>query len=53
MRKIKVTVSTGYSGCGRDCEFAVEDDVTDEEVDEIALERLFEMIEWSWYESNE
>lgn len=53
MRKIKVTVNTGYSGCGRDCEFAVEDDMTDEEVDEIALERVFEMIEWNWYESNE
>ena len=53
MRKIKVTVSTGYSGCGRDCEFAVEDDISDEEIEEIALERVFEMIEWSWHEYNE
>ena len=53
MRKIKVTVSTGYSGCGRNCEFEVEDDMSDEEIEEIELERLFEMIEWSWYESNE
>lgn len=53
MRKIKATVSTGYSGCGRDCEFAVEDDMSDEEIEEIALERVFEMIEWDWYESNE
>ena len=53
MRKIKVTVNTGYSGCERDCEFAVEDNMSDEEVDEIALERVFEMIEWSWCEENE
>lgn len=53
MRKIVVTVSTGYSGASKDCEFAVEDDMSDEEISEISLERVFDMIEWSWYERNE
>jgi len=53
MRKISVNVTTGYAGASKDCVFEVEDDMSYEEINEIALERVFAMIEWSWHESNE
>ena len=49
MKKIKVSIKTLYTGslC-EDC-IEVEDNLTDDEIEEIAKEAAFNMIEW-WYD---
>ena len=46
--KIIVHVSTGYAGCTKREEFEVEDDCSDDEIDEQARDFMFNMIEWGW-----
>ena len=53
MRKIIVSVSTGYVGCRKETEMEVDDSVTDDEIDEQAREVMFEMIEWNWRDAEE
>jgi hypothetical protein len=53
MRKITVYVSTGYVGCQKSETFEVEDDCSDEEIDEQAQEIMFGMIEWGWHDAKE
>lgn len=54
MRKIKIWVSTGYVGASKEEVFEVEDDATDEEINDIALEILFgSMIDFNWHEIEE
>jgi len=50
MRKIEVTVTTGFSGCEKSMAFEVDDDVEDEDIDEIAFEHMVDLIEWNWKE---
>ena len=52
-RKIKVCVETGYAGCNHEDEFEVEDDVTENEIDEIAWELACNYITVNWWESKE
>ncbi len=50
MKKIKVSVSTGYTGSKREDEFEIEDDATEEEINEVALEVMFQLIDFGWME---
>jgi len=50
MKKIQGYVSTGYVGCDGEFEFEVEEDTPEDKIHEIALDCLFETIEWSWWE---
>lgn len=51
MRTIRVTVSMGLVGCKRHGDFEIEDDATDDEIDEVAKEVLFNLIEWNWVDA--
>jgi hypothetical protein len=46
--KIEIRVNTGYVGCEKKDIIELDDDLTEEEIEESALERMFEMIGWSW-----
>lgn len=48
--KIKITVSIGLVGCRREKVIEVDDDMTDEEIDEYAKEVMFEseLVSWHW-----
>ena len=53
MKTIIVTVST-QSVCSRvEEEIQVPDDISDEELHEIAKETLFQLIDWSYYEKED
>jgi len=47
--KIKVHVTTGLVGADRECEIEVDDDATDDQIEEQAREAMFELIEWAWW----
>lgn len=48
--KIKVSVQTDKVGskCEQEIELDDEDHLTDEDLEEIAKDTMFEMIEWNW-----
>jgi hypothetical protein len=46
--KITLHVSIGLSGCTRTKTFEVADDCSDDEIDEIAREAMFELVQWHW-----
>ena len=48
MKTIEVTVSIGLVGCKRSSTIEVEDDMTDDEIEEEAREAMFNLIEWGW-----
>ena len=48
MKTIKVHVSTNRVGSGDYKEFEVYDEVSLEEIEELAREEMFDMIEWHW-----
>ena len=50
MKVIVVSVSTGYVGAKREIEFSVEDDATEEEIEEMAKEAMFSLIDWNFWE---
>lgn len=50
MKTIVVTVSTGYQGSQAEVEFKVDDTTTEDEIHKMALDAMFEMIDWGWYE---
>lgn len=50
MRKFKGSVSTNYVGCKNTFEFEVDDDATDEEIQEIALECMWEDLDFYYEE---
>ncbi|HET8689376.1 MAG TPA: hypothetical protein VFM18_22425 [Methanosarcina sp.] len=52
MKKIVVSVSTGYIGSRKEKVIEVEDDSTEEEIQEIAESALWEMIDFDWYEKD-
>lgn len=45
---IKWTCETGYANCTHEGEVEVDDNATDEEIDEIVREEVFEYIGWGW-----
>lgn len=51
MKKIKVWLNTGFAGCVHENEFEVDDDATEEEIEEMAKEIAFNDIDWGWSES--
>lgn len=53
MKTIIVKVSTGMVGCQRQDSFEVEDDTTEEEVEDMAREVMFNMINWTYYTKEE
>lgn len=40
--------NTGFAGCDYKEEIEVDDNATDEEIDEIVREEVFGVIEWGW-----
>ena len=48
MKTIKVHVSTNRVGSGDYKEFEVDDGASLEEIEELAREEMFDMIEWYW-----
>lgn len=53
MRKIKWSLETGFAGCVHKGEFEVDDNATDEEIEELAREEVFNCINWNWWEEKE
>lgn len=50
MKKIEVYVSTGYVGAEKKEVIEVEDALTEDEINELCMEWLWENIEFGWYE---
>lgn len=50
MKTYKGSVSTNMVGSDCEFEFEAEDDATDEEIDELAREAMFNEIEWYYDE---
>jgi hypothetical protein len=50
MKKIKVTVGTRFVGSDDFQIIEVDDDLTEEEIEQIAIEKMWEMIEFSFKE---
>ena len=50
MKKIKVWLNTGFAGANYEDEFEVEDDATNEEIEEEARDLAFNRIDWGWSE---
>ena len=53
MRRIEVYVSTGKVGSRCSEVIEVEDDMSDDEIDEQAKDAMFNLIEWSWRDADE
>ncbi len=50
MRTIEITVTMGLQGCKRTNTIEIEDGTSDDEIEEIAQEAMFELISWSWHD---
>ncbi len=50
MKKINVSVSTNFVQCKATTTIEVEDDATEKEINEQALDAVFEMIDYGWNE---
>lgn len=48
MKTMTVNVSMGRVGCHKEESFEVEADCSEKELEEIAKEAMFSMIEWGW-----
>ncbi len=53
MKQITVYLNVGLSGCKRTETLEVDDDLSDEEIEEVARDVMFNMMEWGWYEGPE
>ena len=53
MKTIKVHVSTNRVGSGDCREFEVDDEAPLGEIEELAREEMFDMIEWHWEYTDE
>jgi len=53
MRKFKVFATTNYVGCKAEDEFEVEDDATEQEIEDTARVMIAEMLDTGWYEVDE
>lgn len=52
MRKFKGHVEMGLVGCKREFEFEVEDDATEDEIEETGRDAMFNIISWGYEEVN-
>lgn len=50
MRTIKWYVEMGLLGCRKEGEFEVEDDFSDQDIEEAARDEVFNVIGWGWEE---
>jgi hypothetical protein len=50
MREIKWTLDTGFAGANHEGVIEVEDNATEEEIDEEVKEVALEHVEWYWTE---
>lgn len=48
MKKIKGYVSLSLQGCKKEFEFEVEDDTGESDIEDMAKEEMFNLIEWGW-----
>lgn len=48
MQRLTVSVSIGLVGCKRERTIEVEDDLSDDDLDAIALDVMYELVEWNW-----
>lgn len=53
MKYVSLWVETGFAGARHEEVVEVEDNCTDEELELIAREYLFECVEYGWCEANE
>jgi len=53
MRKVKLWIDTGYVGANYEEVIEVEDDCSEEELEEIAKDYLYNYIYFGWYEVDE
>ncbi len=53
MRKIEVYVTTGLVGSKKTEVIEVDDDMSDDDIDKVAQECMFQMIDWSWHDADE
>ena len=51
--KIKWVCETGFANCVHEGEIEVDDDATDEEIDELVRDEVFQEIEWGWVKVEE
>lgn len=49
MKKFKGSISTNIHGSDCEFEFEVEDDATEDDIEHIARECAFDLIEWSFW----
>jgi len=52
MKKIKVSVSTGYVGSTRTDEMTVDEDTTRKEAEDMALDWVWQNIDFNWNEED-
>ena len=52
MKTIKWRCETGYPGCEHEGEFEVEDNASEDEINEAVMEDIFNYITWTWWEEN-
>ena len=50
MRIIKWVLETGFVGCSQEGTFEVDENISDEEIEEAAREAVFSEISWGWEE---
>ena len=50
MRTIHWSVEIGLAGCRQAGSVEVEDDATNEDIDAIVREEVFNLVEWGWSE---
>ena len=50
MKEIKWILNTGFAGCEHKGIVKVEDDATEDEIDDIVKEEAFRHINWCWIE---
>lgn len=48
MKKVKWLLETGFAECVHEDEFEVEDDATDDVIEEMAKEAAFNCISWTY-----
>lgn len=53
MRTIKIYIKTSKVGSQCDDTMEVEDDATDDEIEEMAKDAAFNMMEWGWSEKGQ
>ena len=53
MKVIEYKIHTGFAGCTHTGELEVEDDATDDEIDDVVLVELWNRVEFTWKEVTE